>query len=235
MNIQAIPDKQTIKNKFDLLRPFFDERLCRLWAATEARALGRGGASAIAAATGITYRRILVGLRELERREAETTTESSCGLSPHRSHGRAQYRVRRPDAGLTWLRLSYVFSQDGFYTFGDPDVRVTTFADGSIEVIGGVLVTAGGKGQVRATLDFDSNGGLKDVSEDRRVCPGVRPICQATKLLDPDPLVRRMAEQDILVMGTAAKGYLDEQRAKANPELQKAIDRIWKRIMDEEW
>ena len=82
MNIQAIPDKQTIKSKFDLLRPFFDERLCRRWAATEARALGRGGASAVAAATGITYSRILVGLRELEQREAETTTESSCGLSP---------------------------------------------------------------------------------------------------------------------------------------------------------
>jgi hypothetical protein len=138
------------------------------------------------------------------------------------------------DAGLTWLRLSYVFSQDGFYTFGDPDVSATTFADGSIEVTGGVQVTAGGKGHVRATLDFDSNGDLKDVSEVRRVCPGVRPICQATKLLDRDPLVRQMAEQDILVMGKAAKGYLDEQRAKARPELQKAIDRIWKRIVDEE-
>jgi hypothetical protein len=99
MNIHAIPDEQTIKNKFDLLRPFFDERLCRLWAATEARALGYGGAPAVAAATGITYSRILVGLRELERREAETTTESSCGLSPHRSRGRTQYRVRRPGAG----------------------------------------------------------------------------------------------------------------------------------------
>jgi hypothetical protein len=128
-----------------------------------------------------------------------------------------------------------VFSQDGFYTFGDAYVRVTTFADGSLQVSGRVRVTAGGKGHIRATLDFDSNGCLKEVSEVRRVCPGVRPICQATKLLDPDPLVRRMAEQDILVMGTAAKGYLDEQRAKARPELQKAIDRIWKRIVDEEW
>jgi len=62
---------------------------------------------------------------------------------------------------------------------------------------------------------------------------GVRPICQATKLLDCDPLVGRMAEQDILVMGSLAKEYLDEQRAKAKPELRQAIDLIWQRIVKE--
>jgi hypothetical protein len=36
-------------------------------------------------------------------------------------------------------------------------------------------------------------------------------------------------------MGKSAKGYLDEQRAKAKPELKAAIDRIWKRIVDERW
>jgi hypothetical protein len=54
-------------------------------------------------------------------------------------------------------------------------------------------------------------------------------------LLDPDPLVGRMAEQDILVMGKSAKAYLDEQRAKAKSELKAAIDHIWKRIVDEGW
>jgi hypothetical protein len=44
-----------------------------------------------------------------------------------------------------------------------------------------------------------------------------------------------MAEKDILVMGSAAKGYLDEQRAKASPELRRAIDRVWRRILDEDW
>jgi hypothetical protein len=43
-----------------------------------------------------------------------------------------------------------------------------------------------------------------------------------------------MAEQDLLCMGRAAKSYLDEQRAKAGPELQKAIDRIWQRIVDDD-
>lgn len=62
---------------------------------------------------------------------------------------------------------------------------------------------------------------------------GVRPICQATKLLDPDPVVRGMAEQAILVMGKAAEGYLTEQRTRASPELRQAIDRIWQRILAE--
>jgi hypothetical protein len=35
-------------------------------------------------------------------------------------------------------------------------------------------------------------------------------------------------------MGRAAKYYLDEQRAGATPELQRAIDRIWQRILAEE-
>ena len=43
-----------------------------------------------------------------------------------------------------------------------------------------------------------------------------------------------MAEQELLFMGRAAKDYLDEQRTKAGPALQKAIDRIWERIVAEE-
>jgi hypothetical protein len=94
-------------------------------------------------------------------------------------------------------------------------------------------VTAGGTGNIHVSILFDEEGDLLRIAEIRRVQIGVRPICQATKLLDADPLVRKMAEQDILVMGSSAKAYLDEQRAKAKPELQAAIDRIWKRIVDE--
>ena len=140
------------------------------------------------------------------------------------------------DAGLSWLRLTEVFSQDGFYTFSAPEVNVMATPNGEFIVTGSVTVTAGGRGSIKAELQFDAfDGSLEDVSETRNVRPGVRPICQATKLLDADPLVRRMAEQDILVMGKSAKGYLDEQRAKAKPKLKAAIDRIWKRIVDEGW
>ena len=101
--------------------------------------------------------------------------------------------------------------------------------------LGSSSVTQGGKGELTATLTFDADGRLTRVSEDSAIKPGVRPICQATKLLDADPLVRRMAEQDLLVMGRACKEYLDEQHAQASPELRQAIDRVWKRIVEEGW
>jgi hypothetical protein len=84
-------------------------------------------------------------------------------------------------------------------------------------------------------LTFTGAGKLAGIEEANTVKAGVRPICQASKLLDPDPVVRRMAEKDILVMGRAAKEYLEEQRAKASPELKRAIDRIWQRIVEEGW
>lgn len=84
-----------------------------------------------------------------------------------------------------------------------------------------------------ASLTFDWAGKLVKVVDEAIVVAGPRPICQATKLLDPDPIVRGMAEQIILVMGRAAKEYLNEERAKASHELQKAIDRIWQKILDE--
>jgi hypothetical protein len=140
--------------------------------------------------------------------------------------------------GLTYLRLTQVFSLDGFFQFNEPSVNVTTDPfTGNVAVTGSVTVVnqRGDNGEIDATLEFNADGTLDDISETRNVIRGIRPICQATKLLDKDSLVRRMAEQDILVMGRSCKKYLDEQRAKAkgNPELQKAIDRIWKRIVDE--
>jgi hypothetical protein len=57
---------EAIRTKFASLRPVMDERVCRLWAAAEARAVGRGGISLVAAATGMTRTRIATGLRELE-------------------------------------------------------------------------------------------------------------------------------------------------------------------------
>ena len=74
---------------------------------------------------------------------------------------------------------------------------------------------------------------LVNVSQTAHLKAGLRPICQATKLLDADPIVRRMAEQDLLILGRTAQEYLAVQRAKASPELQQAIDQIWQRIVDE--
>jgi hypothetical protein len=56
---------ETIRTKFAALRPFLDERTRRVWAATEAVALGRGGVSAVAEATGLRRNTVRAGLRDL--------------------------------------------------------------------------------------------------------------------------------------------------------------------------
>jgi hypothetical protein len=140
------------------------------------------------------------------------------------------------DAGVAWLRLSEAFSEDGFFVFDTPEVTGTTDASGVISIEGSVDVMPirSDSGSITMTMEIDSSGQIDDVTEKRSVKAGARPICQATKLLDPDPIVRRMAEQAILIMGRSARDYLDEQRAKARPELKKAIDRIWQRIITED-
>ena len=55
----------SIKNRFSLLLPFFDERTRRLWAAAEAIDQGYGGISATSRATGVSRRAITEGCKEL--------------------------------------------------------------------------------------------------------------------------------------------------------------------------
>jgi hypothetical protein len=136
------------------------------------------------------------------------------------------------DAARAWLRLAQEFTQDGFYKFRLMDDSTKVSGDKKT-VTGKVVVMQGGNGEIDATLTFDG-GKLAKAETQVNVKPGPRPICQATKLLDTDPIVRRMAKQDLLIMGRAAKPYLDEQRANAAPELRKAIDRIWERIEKED-
>lgn len=140
------------------------------------------------------------------------------------------------DAVFTWLTLTSEFSQDGMFRFrvDEPSLAVLPTSRGWLGM-GKVLVapTGGNKGEIEARLTFEADGALAEVTETRNVRAGMRPICQATKLLDADPLVRRMAEQDLLLMGSAAYDYILEQRAKAAPELQAAIDALWARIVAE--
>src|SRR5213082_58037 len=72
----------SLRRKYALLRPELDERARRCWAATEALALGYGGVSAVALATGLARNTIAAGLRELR---APTRLDAD--------------RVRRPGAG----------------------------------------------------------------------------------------------------------------------------------------
>lgn len=140
-----------------------------------------------------------------------------------------------------WLRLTQEFSQDGFFRFTVPEdqIKSTWQESGGLVVTGkAVVVPKGGdSGEIVATLTFAGQGNnprrLVTITEARNVRAGIRPICQATKLLDSDPIVRRMAEQDILVMGRASWPYIAEQREKASAELRREIDRVWKRVVAE--
>ena len=58
-------DTALIKQRFESIEPFLDERMRRLFAAAEASAIGRGGIAKASRATGISRPTIAAGLEEL--------------------------------------------------------------------------------------------------------------------------------------------------------------------------
>lgn len=139
-------------------------------------------------------------------------------------------------ATLSWLRLRMEYIQDGYYKFKYPAKAKDGPAASSVIIVFGVVEAVpemGNQGTFTATLRFTRDGDLASLSEENKVIRGMRPRCQATLLLHPEKLVREIAEQDLLVMGSMAKGYLMDQRAKASPELRRAIDRVWRQIETE--
>ena len=75
-------DTALIRQRFETVAPFLNERGRRLVAASEAVAAGRGGIAAVAAATGVAPSTIGRGIEELSKGE-----DHLCG------------RVRRPGGG----------------------------------------------------------------------------------------------------------------------------------------
>jgi Rhodopirellula transposase DDE domain len=105
-----------IRSRHKALAPVLDERRMRLWAASEAKSLGRGGIAAVTEATGIRGKRIAIGIRELK----------DLGKEPSPLPARKQ-RVRRPGAGrkaLTEVDASLWSDLEGLLepvTRGDPE------------------------------------------------------------------------------------------------------------------
>ena len=56
----------TIVEKYAAVEAFLDERGCRIWAASESRAIGYGGDALVAGATGLSRPTIQAGRREIE-------------------------------------------------------------------------------------------------------------------------------------------------------------------------
>ena len=78
-----MPTEETIRMKFEALRPSMNERMRRLWAGTEAKAMERGGIAAVSRATGLAISTVRKGLAEV-----------LAGASPD-----DVVNVRRPGAG----------------------------------------------------------------------------------------------------------------------------------------
>ncbi len=76
--------EQVIAGKYAAIAPFLDERQRRLWLAVEAQALGHGGVSAVARATGRSRTTVTKALAELSGPEGEALPAG---------------RIRRPGAG----------------------------------------------------------------------------------------------------------------------------------------
>ena len=82
----------TLQAKYTALSPVLTERSRRLWAATEARALGHGGIATVERATGISRSTIVRGIRELA---------SGDTLSPARTRRPGGGRKRATDKDAT--------------------------------------------------------------------------------------------------------------------------------------
>jgi hypothetical protein len=80
-----------LKAKYTSLEPVLDERARRLWAATEARAIGWGGISQVSEATGLSRITIEAGLTELDLPVTRTDAEA------------ARHRLRRLGGGRNAL------------------------------------------------------------------------------------------------------------------------------------
>lgn len=140
----------------------------------------------------------------------------------------------------SWLRLTQEFVQDGFFKFyiyrGSPGIMQSGGKESNRWLVGtlSVVPEAGNKGSLQVSIFIDDKGKIEKFVESNKIVAGIRPRCQATHLLHADPVIRAICEQDLLVLGRAAQPYLQRQRAQATPELQRAIDRIWERILRED-
>ena len=87
-----------IQRRFHSLSPFLDERMRRLVAAAESEALGYGGVSAVARATGVSRRAITEGVKELKRpKRASQMSQAQAGI---RRKGAGRKRTRDKDPTL---------------------------------------------------------------------------------------------------------------------------------------
>ncbi len=90
------PISEAIAAKFIILRPLLDERARRAWAAVEVRAMGRGGLSRVAEATGLSRVTIRAGLQELARADTASGPQAPPERLRRRGGGRKPLSIHDP-------------------------------------------------------------------------------------------------------------------------------------------
>jgi hypothetical protein len=94
-------DVDAIRMRYEAVAGHLEERALRLFAASEARAAGRGGIAAVSRVTGLARSTIGRGLKDLEREAAEWPY----GRTRRSGGGRKAATVRQPGLRQTLLRL----------------------------------------------------------------------------------------------------------------------------------
>ena len=90
---------ETLRSRFAVLRPVLDERARRMWAAAEARAIGRGGIARVAEATGMSRGTVRAGLKEFAS-QAATGGVDAMPSGRRRRPGGGRKRVTELDPDL---------------------------------------------------------------------------------------------------------------------------------------
>lgn len=101
---------EAIKTKYECFYPYLNERTRRIWAAIEASAIGRGGVSQVAQATGLSRTTIYLGIEELESQNQTVNRDQI------RTPGGGRKLVEEIDLGLVKDLESLVEPT----TLGDP-------------------------------------------------------------------------------------------------------------------
>jgi hypothetical protein len=101
----AVDVMESLAAKFAVLLPFLDERQRRLYLASEARSLGRGGITAVARAAGVSRQTVTNGVDELESGPVPSA------------------RVRRPGGGRKRLAEADPGLVPALLTLVEPDER----------------------------------------------------------------------------------------------------------------
>ena len=90
--------QRVIREKYERLRPYFDERARRLWAGSEAITFGRGCIRAVAEALDVSAEVVIEGSRELSGKL--TGTRSPAPPGRQRRSGGGRKAKAKQEAGL---------------------------------------------------------------------------------------------------------------------------------------